>query len=595
MGDLRSALQRALPQAKVFLVVLVDNQMQSGSFRLAGCGDILFFRIHENVLNDNWTMEKQSDAYAEAIAAASRVWSGAEVGQFQDVVSLSQLRGMMTPMDSGDPGCRLFYPYRVDPLAVSMSASQESSAKVTVPATRVVTASVASASVPPSDVMPASPLPSVPRGLASVQVPGSSGVTSVSAPKFAAPGCSGSASVPHDASNSRATARPRARPCQDLQARTSSPMLASHSPTSPRNESLSSTLRTAIRKELRSMSPAALSATLKTSMGDREVRSASVVASKAMTNTRRKDSLASATVPFVSAPSAAAEKRTTSPASVQKSYMTPRTVRQCSPPGTNTFHGAFDMSLSSQSSRMTQTPRERRTEPVRRSSTPRSPGDLCGMEVMIRCPGTEGPKSVMSSCKSSQDVPCLFNLGSAHTASYTVCVPGSSAREGSLKRDDAYVVDPLSPRPSLASPGVPQNLVSESKFPTTASYVRAPPTEPEQRSISGRSQTPSASCARRQSVGQPLPTHQQVVQQHTRQQCSHFVLEPPPFPSLTSSLVRQRSVDNVISTTPAQGLGSSGAVQSNLPAKATAQIRDSSMLRDCRSQRSLRGGSTQWR
>jgi len=253
------------------------------------------------------------------------------------------------------------------------------------------------------------------------------------------------------------------------------------------------------------------------------------------------------------------------------------------------------MSLSSQSSRMTQTPRERRTEPVRRSSTPRSPGDLCGMEVMIRCPGTEGPKSVMSSCKSSQDVPCLFNLGSAHTASYTVCVPGSSAREGSLKRDDAYVVDPLSPRPSLASPGVPQNLVSESKFPTTASYVRAPPTEPEQRSISGRSQTPSASCARRQSVGQPLPTHQQVVQQHTRQQCSHFVLEPPPFPSLTSSLVRQRSVDNVISTTPAQGLGSSGAVQSNLPAKATAQIRDSSMLRDCRSQRSLRGGSTQWR
>uniref|UniRef100_A0A7S0ZR22 Uncharacterized protein n=1 Tax=Noctiluca scintillans TaxID=2966 RepID=A0A7S0ZR22_NOCSC len=599
--DLRSALQRALPQAKVFLVVLVDNQMQSGSFRLAGCGDILFFRIHETVLNDNWTMEKQSDAYAEAIAAASRVWSGAELGQFQDVVSLSQLRGMMTPMDSGDPGCRLFYPYRVDPLAVSMSASQESSAKVTVSATRVATARVASASVPSSDVMPASPPPSVLRGLASVQVPGSSGATSVSAPKFAAPlaapGCSGSASVPHDVSNSRATAMPWARPCQDLQARTSTPMRVSHSPTSPRNESLSATLRTAIRKELRSMSPSAPSATFKTPRGDREVRSASVVASKAMTNTRRKDSLASATVPLVSAPSAAAEKRTTSPASVQKPCMTPRTVRQCSPPGANTFHGAFDLSLGSRSSRMTQTPRERRTEPVRRSSTPRSPGDLCGMEVMIRCPGTEGPKSVMSSCKNSQDAPCLFNLGSAHTASYTVRVRGSSAREGSLKRDNACVVDPLSPRLSLASPGVPQNLVSESKFPTTltASFVRAPSTEPEQRSISGRSQTPSASCARRQSVGQPFPAHQQVVQQHTRAQYPHFVLEPPPFPSLASSLVRQKSVDNVVSTTPAQGLGSGSTVQSNLPAKATAQIRDSSMLRDCRSLKSLRGGSTQWR
>jgi len=116
--ELHSALKRTFPSAKIFLLVLVDNQKTAGPLRVAdaSCEEIVFCRIHESVLNDNWTMEKQSDAYADAIAVATRCWAGSRStwAKIEELPSLSHLSSMMTAIDAGDPACRLFYPFRVE-------------------------------------------------------------------------------------------------------------------------------------------------------------------------------------------------------------------------------------------------------------------------------------------------------------------------------------------------------------------------------------------------------------------------------------------------------------------------------------------------
>ena len=62
-------------------VMLIDNQPEIGPLSVDGPhGDrILFCRISESLYahsGANWSMEKQCDAYAEAIAFATRVWAG---------------------------------------------------------------------------------------------------------------------------------------------------------------------------------------------------------------------------------------------------------------------------------------------------------------------------------------------------------------------------------------------------------------------------------------------------------------------------------------------------------------------------------------
>lgn len=80
---LYEALCRALPRAEVFLLMLIDFQSETGPLKITGAGSVgdhvLFYRIHESLFAENgrnWTMQQESEAYAEGIAFASGVWAG---------------------------------------------------------------------------------------------------------------------------------------------------------------------------------------------------------------------------------------------------------------------------------------------------------------------------------------------------------------------------------------------------------------------------------------------------------------------------------------------------------------------------------------
>lgn len=75
---LRDALCRALPNTKVYLLVLVDCQVVAEPISIIGEECLLVFRIHESVspADGKWTMQRQAEAYAEALAFALRLWAG---------------------------------------------------------------------------------------------------------------------------------------------------------------------------------------------------------------------------------------------------------------------------------------------------------------------------------------------------------------------------------------------------------------------------------------------------------------------------------------------------------------------------------------
>jgi len=126
---LRRALQRAFPETKIYILLLVDLQSTSGLVRLAGgAHDLLFFRVHEDVqmtAGKPWTLERQCEAYAEGIAAAVRYWAGSkQQPHVEEANGLQQLIMMCDPFDGGNTSTDLFCPRRLnDHLGQTLSAS----------------------------------------------------------------------------------------------------------------------------------------------------------------------------------------------------------------------------------------------------------------------------------------------------------------------------------------------------------------------------------------------------------------------------------------------------------------------------------------
>jgi len=114
------ALRRALPGAPIYLVLLVDNQSEIGPLRVAGpdSDKILICRIHENLYaanGTNWSMEKQCEAYSEAVAFAIRFWAGnpGAVTSVEECPSMQHLMAMIAPFEGGDASRELFFARRV--------------------------------------------------------------------------------------------------------------------------------------------------------------------------------------------------------------------------------------------------------------------------------------------------------------------------------------------------------------------------------------------------------------------------------------------------------------------------------------------------
>lgn len=129
--SLLRSLERAMPEAPIFLLVIIDNQAEAGPLRLTGSAgaNLMFYRTSEDVFSD-WTTEKNSEAYAAAIAFALRVWAGAETGEAQvkEVQCLADLSSHVTEFHGGDPATELFWPRQLneEPLARVTQFSFES-------------------------------------------------------------------------------------------------------------------------------------------------------------------------------------------------------------------------------------------------------------------------------------------------------------------------------------------------------------------------------------------------------------------------------------------------------------------------------------
>eukprot|EP00450_Noctiluca_scintillans_P003071 CAMPEP_0194502732 /NCGR_PEP_ID=MMETSP0253-20130528/26871_1 /TAXON_ID=2966 /ORGANISM="Noctiluca scintillans" /LENGTH=612 /DNA_ID=CAMNT_0039344935 /DNA_START=44 /DNA_END=1879 /DNA_ORIENTATION=+ len=120
VSKLQRALQLALPEAKIYLLVLLDLQTTTGLMTLSGVGgdNLLFGRIHQSLFaqcTKNWTIEKHSDAYADSIAQSVRVWSGDVMAskKVRQVASLHELEASIDPFDGGSTQDQLFTPVRV--------------------------------------------------------------------------------------------------------------------------------------------------------------------------------------------------------------------------------------------------------------------------------------------------------------------------------------------------------------------------------------------------------------------------------------------------------------------------------------------------
>jgi len=115
---LKDALQRALPRASCYLLLMVDMQAMAGPIRLncpAG-KNILFYQIHESLWQQHATgeqfMQACSEAYAEALASAIKYWSQCldPTTVIGTCHSLEQLSTALQPFSAGEPANQLFWP-----------------------------------------------------------------------------------------------------------------------------------------------------------------------------------------------------------------------------------------------------------------------------------------------------------------------------------------------------------------------------------------------------------------------------------------------------------------------------------------------------
>lgn len=129
-------LQRALPHCQVRLLVLVDLQTASGPRRVESCSAdaLLVYCLREDIFDgtptcpgSSWTMEKNAEAYAEAIAFACRFWAGDE-GR-EDVIPVhagfGELSASLVQWDGGCPANELFFPRRFFGAKLTLDGADE--------------------------------------------------------------------------------------------------------------------------------------------------------------------------------------------------------------------------------------------------------------------------------------------------------------------------------------------------------------------------------------------------------------------------------------------------------------------------------------
>lgn len=122
---LYQSLQRALPQANVYLIVLIDMQDVKGPLRVKGESEhVLFYRIHKGMWDPSNTADihKVDGPYSEALAFAVHYWTGlerckAEVTEFDNI---SELSSFCQQFDGGSAATELFAPKPISSTRISL-------------------------------------------------------------------------------------------------------------------------------------------------------------------------------------------------------------------------------------------------------------------------------------------------------------------------------------------------------------------------------------------------------------------------------------------------------------------------------------------
>merc|ERR1712048_1429447 len=122
---LYQSLQRALPQATIYLIVLIDMQDAKGPLRVKdGSKHVLFYRIHKGVWDPATTTDihKFDGPYSEALAFAVHYWTGlegckAEVTEFDNI---SELSSFCQQFDGGSPATELMAPKLISGTPISL-------------------------------------------------------------------------------------------------------------------------------------------------------------------------------------------------------------------------------------------------------------------------------------------------------------------------------------------------------------------------------------------------------------------------------------------------------------------------------------------
>lgn len=111
---LHMALRKMLPDARIYLLVIVDFQQEPFALRLPGLpGESLLFCGVPNLYDGSgWSLERHCDVYAQAIALATRVWAGraGAVAKVEEVSTLQDVTNRCSMFDGGSPGCEPFFP-----------------------------------------------------------------------------------------------------------------------------------------------------------------------------------------------------------------------------------------------------------------------------------------------------------------------------------------------------------------------------------------------------------------------------------------------------------------------------------------------------
>lgn len=113
MQALYDTLRRAFPRGKVYLLVLIDMQDDSGPIRIAGQqnDNLLFYRIPIAAAFTN-TLDERSHGYWEPMVFAFRYWAIRSC-PVVEVPSLAMVKAACNAFDGGNPATELYHPARL--------------------------------------------------------------------------------------------------------------------------------------------------------------------------------------------------------------------------------------------------------------------------------------------------------------------------------------------------------------------------------------------------------------------------------------------------------------------------------------------------